>query len=126
MMCSQTASHFVDGQVATTDSDGVAIAQALIKAGAKIDFQDKDGETALMRAVANQKVPLVQVLVGANANRDIRNNEGQTAEMVATLSHDEANELEILTKKAADLKSVQELLKGTCPKSAPKRDAGPS
>jgi hypothetical protein len=54
------------------------IADMLIKAGAKVDAQDKDGNTPLHRAFEERNVEVSEVLVKNNARPDIPNREGQT------------------------------------------------
>lgn len=55
------------------------IMDALIKAGALLNIQEKLGNTALMLAAAFFKLKAVGLLVRAGADRNVKNNQGNTA-----------------------------------------------
>ena len=55
------------------------IAQALIKAGAKIDLKNKDGSTALITAAFFCHTEIVETLLTHGADTQLRNNMGATA-----------------------------------------------
>lgn len=59
------------------------IALALIKAGAKLDETNNDGNTALIRAACENRVELARALIGAKANLNIQNESGYTALILA-------------------------------------------
>ena len=54
--------------------------EALLQAGARIDAQDKDGNSALMNAVKcmDGEKP-VRILIQHRANVNLKNNDGETA-----------------------------------------------
>lgn len=69
--------HAVDRK--STDS-----VTTLLTSGALVDLVNKDGETALIRAVKQQApIGLIQALIDAKANLDIQDNTGSTALMYA-------------------------------------------
>lgn len=56
----------------------------LIRSGAKLDIQDKDGDTALTRAVTDSSDPaVVTTLIKSGANLRMKNAEGKTAIIIA-------------------------------------------
>ena len=62
-----------------TITNCLEIVQELIRAGAALDLQDKNGYTALMEAVMNKHPEIVQELIRAGAALDVQDNYGQTA-----------------------------------------------
>ena len=50
-----------------------ATAEALIKAGANLDLQDKNGNTALIVAARYGRTATVEALIKAGANLDLQN-----------------------------------------------------
>ena len=71
--------------------------QELIRAGAALDVQDNNGDTALMWAVQNNRLEMVQELIRASAALDLHDpldpdKNGKTALMYAALT----NSLEIV------------------------------
>ena len=60
-------------------SNGVAIAQQLIAAGAFLNVQDDMGMTALHRAAEEGFITLAQVLINAGANCTLRDQDGKQA-----------------------------------------------
>ena len=50
------------------------VAIALIKSGAKLDIEDKEGMTALDWASELELMEIVQILTDAGANREIKHN----------------------------------------------------
>ncbi len=59
-----------------SNKDLVDLARALIKAGANVDMQDANGDTALHTATKKQNIDMVTVLLGAGARVDIKNKKG--------------------------------------------------
>ncbi|WP_168464272.1 ankyrin repeat domain-containing protein [Wolbachia endosymbiont of Ctenocephalides felis wCfeT] len=53
--------------------------ESLIKSGANVDAQNKDGNTLLHWAAMKDAFPIVKLLLENNANIDIKNNDGRTA-----------------------------------------------
>lgn len=60
-----------------------AFTKALINAGADINSQNEDGNTALIFASINEHSNIVEELLRANANPDLQNKNGYTALMLA-------------------------------------------
>ena len=60
------------------------IADLLIKAGATVDTQNKDGNSPLHLAVAKNEIHKVTSLIKAKAKKDITNNKGFTAKQIAS------------------------------------------
>lgn len=58
--------------------DQVGTIRSLLDAGAKVDAQDKNGATALHRAVRTRCVAAVECLLSAGADPRLRNNPGST------------------------------------------------
>jgi serine/threonine protein kinase len=66
--------------------DGQAgIASDLLKAGARLDQKDGDGDTALMYAAIDGRTNVVSVLLNAGADVNARNNKGDTPLLAAAL-----------------------------------------
>ena len=57
--------------------------QKALSEGADIDFQGENGQTALMRAILNQKEEVFNLLLFENANVNLQDKEGKTALMMA-------------------------------------------
>lgn len=57
----------------------------LIERGSDLDFKDKNGETALIRASLKGYGFIVERLIGAGANLDLQNEDGDTALIVASM-----------------------------------------
>lgn len=55
-----------------------SIAQRLINAGANVDAQDENGETALYRAVSSRNLKATSALLAADANPNLARDNGQT------------------------------------------------
>ena len=70
---------FLPGSVRPID-----IARALIKAGADVNAQSKEGVTALMIAAARNSAPMIGLLGQAGAKLDVRSAEGKTAAEIAS------------------------------------------
>ena len=51
----------------------------MVEKGAKIDLQNKDGDSALIFACHNDQPELAKLLVEKGANLDLQNKNGQTA-----------------------------------------------
>ncbi|MBM4222933.1 MAG: hypothetical protein FJ161_03955, partial [Gammaproteobacteria bacterium] len=59
--------------------------RALINAGADLNWQDDDGNTALILAVSNWRTECVKALIAAGANPNLKNKKGETAMMIARM-----------------------------------------
>lgn len=70
---------FLPGSVRPID-----IARALIKAGADVNAQSKEGVTALMIAAARNSAPMIGLLGQAGAKLDVRSAEGKTGAEIAS------------------------------------------
>lgn len=57
----------------------INVIKKLIEYGANINFQDSDGDTALMVAIMNQNEKIANELIKAGANMTLQNKEGKTA-----------------------------------------------
>jgi ankyrin repeat protein len=66
------------------DNDDAAKVKALIAAGTDVNSRDKDGETALMRAVCAWAPDIAKALLAAGAEVDARDQYGNTALIWAT------------------------------------------
>ena len=61
------------------DSEAIFVVRALLDAGADVNGTDRDGETALMKAVEYRSdIRVVQALLDAGANPNVRNRYGST------------------------------------------------
>ena len=79
--CSQPLHYAADGYLDSPFWNArrqVAMICLLLKAGANIDAQDKNGATPLHRAVRTRCAPAVKCLLDAGANPTIRNKPGST------------------------------------------------
>jgi len=67
------------------DSDGV---MQMLRDGADVNYRNRLGETALIRASTNvdRGLPIVKILLDSGANVSIKNNDGNTALILATWS----------------------------------------
>jgi hypothetical protein len=61
----------------------VDIALTLVEAGARLDAQNSDGNTALLRAACEGRTELARVLIAVGADLDIQNNDGYSALILA-------------------------------------------
>lgn len=59
------------------------IAVTLIEAGAELDAQNSDGNTALLRAACENRAELASVLIKVGARLDVQNHDGYTALILA-------------------------------------------
>lgn len=66
-----------------TPPDFVGTLQTLIAAGANLEAQDQEGNTALMLATKQKATKAVQLLIAAGANLEAQNQKGNTALMCA-------------------------------------------
>lgn len=74
--------YAADGYIVSklwTEKNQVAMIRLLFKAGAEINAQDKNGATALHRAVRTRCAAAVQCLLDAGADATIKNKPGSTA-----------------------------------------------
>jgi ankyrin repeat protein len=78
------------GETALVETVSEAIADLLVKAGANVNAQDKDGRTALFKSAQNNYVAKLRVLVKApGIQLDRRDRQGSTALMIARKAHHE-------------------------------------
>jgi hypothetical protein len=80
--CSQPLHYAADGCLDNSSWNArkqVAMIRLLLKAGSRIDAQDKNGATPLHRAVRTRCVAAVKCLLDAGADPTIRNKPGSTA-----------------------------------------------
>lgn len=75
--------------------------QEAIKHGAKIDYQDEDGQSALIIATCENKEELVSALLDLGATIDLENNEGETA-LIQAVATNRPNISKILLEAGAD------------------------
>ena len=78
---SQPLHYAADGHLASpawNPKQQVAMIRLLLKAGAKVDVQDKNGATPLHRAVRTRCAAAVKCLLAAGADPSIRNKPGST------------------------------------------------
>ena len=59
------------------------IAVTLIEAGAGLNAQNSDGNTALLRAACENRAELASVLIKVGAKLDVQNNDGYSALILA-------------------------------------------
>jgi len=86
-------------------------AMELVKAGANLNAQDKDGMTPLMRAVEARYLKMVEAFVAAGADLDLKNRIGQTALDIAT-AHGSSELFDALA--GANIVTVQANKEGVC------------
>ena len=67
----------------------VEVAKRLQDAGIDVNAQNKDGETALYRAVLRKNYQLIQFLIEHGADATIPNNQGQTPLALAQVNNDQ-------------------------------------
>ena len=63
------------------------VLQHFIDKGVAINYQNCEGETALMRAVASENLPNINALLAAGADTTLKNSEGLTALDIAKKQH---------------------------------------
>jgi ankyrin repeat protein len=63
----------------------VRAARLLIDAGADVNTKVEDGETALHRAVANQRKEIIRLLLDSGASKSERDDDGRTPKELAQL-----------------------------------------
>ena len=85
----EVAGHRHETPLMEAARDGyVDIARRLLRAGARVDHVDSDGETALMWAVRAGETDYAQALLAAGANPGLRNRAGETAlDMARDIKH---------------------------------------
>jgi ankyrin repeat protein len=88
-----------------------AIASVLIESGAKIDCQNKAGNTPLMMAIFSSYAPdrtaLLRQLLGKGASLDIKNNRNETALDIAVIQS-RPSVIDLLKETAATRKRLAE------------------
>ena len=70
--------------LATEDQPDVSVIRALLDAGADVNHRNNAGETALMKAAANDDLEAVRTLILAGADVNLTNRTGDTAWDIAT------------------------------------------
>jgi hypothetical protein len=82
--------------------DGHAgIVNDLLKAGAKLEARDNDGDTALMYAAIDNRVDVINILLNAGADVNARNNKGDTP-LLAAVRRDRTETVRLLLAAGAD------------------------
>ena len=81
---------------------GKDVVAALLDAGAKLDLQSKNGETALFFAAGKNDLDAVKLLLEKGANPNIPDKKGNTPLMKAVLSHVEVLIVDALLSAGAD------------------------
>jgi ankyrin repeat protein len=61
----------------------------LLRAGANVNAQDRNGNTALMEAAEDGNVSAAKLLLEAHADRTLKNASGQTALSIASFRNHE-------------------------------------
>jgi len=80
------------------DVDSFYMINTLLKAGANPNFQDSDGNTALIDAIEfNQTADVIEALLKAGADINLKNKKGETALVIAT-KFNRPDIAELLTK----------------------------
>ncbi len=74
----------------------------VVPLGAKVDYQDEDGQTPLIVATVENKEELVTMLLDAGARIDLPNNEGETA-LIQAIAQNRPNISKILIQRGADI-----------------------
>jgi ankyrin repeat protein len=80
-----------------------AIAEVLLRAGAKVDISDSDGCTPLMNAAKAGELDLVEGLIAAGANVNCRDHAGHTALTWAAIRGDFPAIVQLLVRHGADI-----------------------
>ncbi len=76
--------------------------ELFMKAGMNVNVKDNDGNTALMRASANDNFEVVRLLIKKGADVNAKDNDGYTALMAAS-SNKDLELATLLIKKGADV-----------------------
>jgi len=80
------------------DVDSFYMINTLLEAGADPNFQDRDGNTALIDAIEfNQTADVIEALLKKGANINLKNKKGETARVIAT-KFNRPDIAELLTK----------------------------
>ncbi len=96
-----------------SDNGDVELVELLIKAGANLNFVDKNGVTALFQAAQNGDKEVVQLLIKAGADLDIARNVGATA-LHAAICLDKDIIAEMLFNKHMEIeRNVETLIEKT-------------
>jgi ankyrin repeat protein len=75
--------HSLTALMCAVGFNNLEMVQELIRAGATLDLQDEDGETALHGAATNDHIEILQELIRAGATLDLQDEGGKTALMYA-------------------------------------------
>lgn len=75
----------------TLSYSNLVLVQKLIDLGAKVDLQDKDGDTPLHVACIRRDKEMISALLKAGATIDIKNNDGKTPLDMLNLSYKQAS-----------------------------------
>lgn len=78
-----------------------AIVKSLIKAGADVNAQNRDGYTPLMLAARTDNTSLAETLLSAGAKPAMKNNKGETALSIAKSKAVDRGMIDLLSKKAS-------------------------
>ena len=82
-------------------NNDIRLVQELLDSGEDINFQNRNGWTALIRATAKGYTKIVRLLLEKRADPNIQNRDGTTALMMATLD-EEPEIVRLLLEKGAD------------------------
>lgn len=88
--------------ILASDFGDVSKARALISSGARVNFADENGESALIHAVSRNRAEIVKLLLSKGAFVDARNRYGQTA-LNEALSHGFREVFNLLLENKADV-----------------------
>lgn len=91
-----------DGETPLIATVAPEVAEVLVRAGAKLDLTNPNGQTALMHGAKNNYVENLKVLVKAGANLDLQDSEGSTALMLCAEKGLE-NSVEVLVNAHANV-----------------------
>jgi ankyrin repeat protein len=91
-----------NGVVSSFNSnDDYKLAKLLINSGADLNYQDKNGNTALIYCVYYNNIKLLKLLIKSGADLNIKDNNGSSALIIAGYSN-KFNIGDILIKSGAD------------------------
>ena len=90
-----------DQLVSAAKAGNAAEVKALLRKGANVNARDKDGATALLKAVVNGRRPVVSLLIARGADVNAKDNQGSTPLMGAAFNG-HVDLLRVLIAKGAD------------------------